>query len=143
MGRPKLNTGNCSNGCVREIHALDLCRSCYRKLCYDRKERERRGAIKHDKHPLLTIKVDVGGYARIKIGEGRGCKDWVKHHRYVMEQQLGRKLNSFENVHHINGVKSDNRPENLELWVSKQPSGQRPEDLLKYADWIIRTYRNE
>lgn len=75
------------------------------------------------------------GYRYISMGK---CGDVRAEHRVVMEQMLGRALLPHETVHHKNGVRADNRPENLELWSSRHGRGQRAIDIpLRASDVII------
>jgi hypothetical protein len=81
--------------------------------------------------PIGTRTLTESGYVNVKTESG-----WRAEHVIVMEQQLGRRLVKSENVHHKNGVKKDNRPENLELWYVTQPGGQRVTDLVAYLESI-------
>ena len=84
------------------------------------------------------------GYIYVKISEGNGKNnDWVRQHRLTMEQNLGRPLFPDETVHHKYGIRDDNRIENLELWSSSHPSGQRVEDKLRWAQEIIKRYTEQ
>jgi len=61
------------------------------------------------------------GYVWVKCRQHpKASKGYVKEHVLVMEQTIGRYLNKGEEIHHLNGVKTDNRSENLVLCSSKK-----------------------
>lgn len=100
-----------------------------------------KGRYLNDDGYMLVAEVNPDGSLKTKkLASGRIKTVMRLEHRVVMEQVLGRPLRRFENVHHKNGIRTDNRPENLELWVKAQPQGQRLEDLL---EWIVGNYPSE
>lgn len=60
---------------------------------------------------LGSVWIDHSGYVRVKVADGV----WRLQHVLVMEEVIGRSLEKGEIVHHVNGIKTDNRRENLWL----------------------------
>lgn len=81
------------------------------------------------------LHLNADGYVRITV-DGRQQVE----HRVVMARHLGRPLTRQETVHHKNGVRHDNRLENLELWSTSQPKGQRVADKVEWAREILALY---
>lgn len=129
-------------GCGRPHKAKGLCAAHYKRV------------LKHG-HPQVQAPIrrsDGTGYLshgywhvsvppRLRHLSGGETK--IAEHRLVMAKHLGRALTSDEHVHHINGIKTDNRLENLELWSTSHPSGRRIEDLLEFCQAMLDRYGDE
>lgn len=59
--------------------------------------------------------VNPRGYIEGRVWEADGTRRPVKQHRYIMEQELGRRLSPDEHVHHLDGDKQNNSLENLQV----------------------------
>ena len=134
----------CPKGLERTVRA-DVLKSggskscgCLQKEAVADWQRTHRGKLHPNWKGGIYLYSGKGGYRQMMV-DGR----LVMEHRLVMEKKLGRALSSQENVHHKNGDRADNRIENLELWVKKQPVGQRVEDVIRDAVEKLKIYAPE
>lgn len=108
--------------------------------CPGHYDRLRRNGDLAENKPLVIRGIphmDAQGYMRYTKNKKK-----IWRHREVMEEHIGRRLFPHEKIHHLNGNRSDNRIENLEIWSSIQPSGQRIEDKVKWALEILEIYKD-
>lgn len=86
--------------------------------------------------------ISKEGYRYIKAPDHPNANQngWVLEHRKIMSDNLSRPLTDVETVHHKNGVRVDNRVENLELRNGQHGAGQTVEDKVEYAIQILSEY---
>lgn len=134
----------------RQVCTVDGCDELWAARGYCRKH-YRRWEVHGDPTMVITPKRseawkrDANGYVSRYWPEhpnANGSKR-VTQHVAVMAEHLGRPIRKGETVHHKNGVRYDNRIENLELWSRSHTPGQRVADLIVWARELLAEYEAE
>ncbi len=97
------------------------CRDCYAKELTGSSSHHWKGGKIHtqDGYVMVSLYPDDSLYLLGSKPKKSGASACLEH-RLVMARHMGRMLYSWEVVHHKNGVRDDNRIENLELTTNKE-----------------------
>ncbi len=100
--------------------------------------------------PKNNSRKDSYGYVRLYKPnhnylnyESKSQSRWIGEHISAMSEYLQRPIQKGEQIHHKNGIRNDNRIENLELWSKSHPSGQRVKDVIDFCRWYLEKYEAE
>lgn len=152
IGHKRFCSRSCHVNSMTLVSPLRQCEHCGRDFATARmpnKNGQRTGNLSKQRfcgarcrnlaRPAFRPYIDRHGYRVLRKSRGADAPQ-VYEHRVVMEKIIGRPLRSEETVHHRDGNRSNNEPENLELWSSRHGKGQRIEDKIAFAKSLLEDY---
>lgn len=135
----------CECGVVLQVLGSNLrCGNSKSCGCADSTRKKQKGSLCHNWRGGRWINRD--GYVMVYINDTdrpfirSKTRTYELEHVLIMSRHLNRMLTKHETVHHMNGRRDDNRIENLELWSSSHPPGQRVADKIQWAREILAFY---